>query len=91
VLDSAGCVCVCGGCGNACRVGRSVVAGLAVRFGVGVVSVSGAPLVCAHGVPIAAWCGILGVNDTSLLQVAGTVLSAGLEHRVMVCGYEWGV
>jgi hypothetical protein len=37
VFDSAGCVCVCGGCGDACRVGRSVVAGLVVRSGVGVV------------------------------------------------------
>jgi hypothetical protein len=26
------CVCVCGGCGDACRVGRSVVAGLAVKL-----------------------------------------------------------
>jgi hypothetical protein len=35
----------------------------------------------ARGVPIAAWCGILGVNDTTLLQVAGMVLRAGLELR----------
>jgi hypothetical protein len=48
-------------------------------------------VVCARGVPIAAWSGILGVNDTSLLQVAGMVLRAGLEQRVMVCGYERGV
>jgi hypothetical protein len=65
-------------------VGRSVVAGLAVRSGVGVFSVSGAPVVCACGVLIAAWCGIFGVNDTILLQVAGMVLSAGLEKRVTV-------
>jgi hypothetical protein len=56
VLDSVGWVCVCS---NACRVGRSVVAGLAVRYEVGVVSVSGDLVVCARGVPIAAWCGIL--------------------------------
>jgi hypothetical protein len=52
----------------------SVLTGLAVRSGVGVVSVSGAPVVCARGVTIAAWCGILGVNDTALLQVAGMLL-----------------
>jgi hypothetical protein len=59
-----------------------------VRSGVGVVSVSGAPVVCARGAPIAAWCGILGVNDTNLLKVAGMVLSAGLEQRITVCRYE---
>jgi hypothetical protein len=47
---------VCGGCGDACRVGRSVVAGLVVWFGVVVVfsvRISGA---MARRVPIAAWC-----------------------------------
>jgi hypothetical protein len=34
---------------------------------------------------------LLGVNNSVLLQVAGMVLSAGLEQRVTVCGYERGV
>ena len=33
----------------------------------------------------------LGVNDTTVLQVVGMVLSAGLEQRVTVCGCETGV
>jgi hypothetical protein len=60
-------VCVCGGCGDACRVGRSVVAGLVVRFGIGVVSSVSSSGGVARGIPIAAWCGILGVNNTTLL------------------------
>jgi hypothetical protein len=69
VLDSVGCVCVCvcvcvcGGCGDACRVGRSVVAGLVVRSGVGVVFSVRSSGGMARGVPIAAWCGILDVNE----------------------------
>jgi hypothetical protein len=52
-------VCVCGGCGwcgDECRVGRPVVAGLVVWSGVVVVfsvRMSGG---MARGVPIAAWC-----------------------------------
>ena len=33
----------------------------------------------------------LGVNDTTVLQVAGMVLSGALEQRVTVCGCEMGV
>jgi hypothetical protein len=76
------CVCVCV-CGDACRVGRSVVAGLVVRSGVGVdfsVKSSGG---VARGVAIAAWCGILGVNDTTLLQVATHVVIVKLINTIL--------
>jgi hypothetical protein len=49
-------------------VGRSVVAGLVVRSGVGVVFSVRSSGGMARGVPNAALCGILGVNDTTLLQ-----------------------
>jgi hypothetical protein len=52
-----------------------------VRSGVGVVFSVRSSGGMARGVPIAAWCGILGVKDTTLLLVAGMVLRAGLEQR----------
>jgi hypothetical protein len=64
-------------------VGRSVVASLVVRSGVGEFSFRSSGGM-ARGVPIVAWCGILGVNDTTLLQVAGMVLRAGFERRCYV-------
>jgi hypothetical protein len=51
-----------------------------VRSGVGVVFSVRSSGGIARGVQTAAWCGILGVNDTTLLQVAGMVLRAGLEQ-----------
>jgi hypothetical protein len=51
------------------------------RFGGEIRSRSRSSGCMAREVPIAAWCGILGVNDTTLLQVAGMVLRAGLEQR----------